>query len=748
MNRALKFFLPKLIIACLFLSAVLTVRAQYQIKSWTTDDGLPQNTVRSIVQTPDGYLWMTTLDGLARFDGVKFTGFSKQNTSGILSNRFNQLLFDSKTGDLWMATDESDVSRYRDGVFEHYEIAENEPKEPITNLVFDERGQLLALTATGVFAWNGEKFTASAAIGSEAKDKLALASKNGALWYVGKRTVPFIEPVINGGRLADYLSPDVENTDLGKYFTDSRGRLWIGTKSSGLLRIENGVLTVYDTRNGLPSNFCLPQIEDETGNLWATTDKGAVIIAPDGKVNTLTAENGLSDDSLTTITQDREGGIWIGTEFHGLNLVSRSAFAFFSKRDGLAENVVHPIFEDDGGDVWLGGRGLSVWRDNRFSEAFGRDEVLAKGATAIAQDRAGRLWFGNWGGTYYYENGKITDFSRQLGASQSVFAIRETADGALWFATNNGLFRRQNGATTQFTVADGLAGNDVKAIHESPDDTLWFGTYGGLSKYKDGVFASYTTADGLASNQIRSLYEDAGGALWIGSYDGGLTRLKDGKFTRYTTGDGLFNNGVFQILEDAAGNFWMSSNRGIYRVLKQQLNDFADGKINRIESIAYDKSDGLVETECNGGQQPAGIKARDGKLWFPTQGGVAVIDPEKIKTNSLAPPVVIETIKIDNEPVENNQTKIEIAPGKNNLEIAYTGVSFVKPEFVKFRYKLAGLDKDWVEAGNRRTAYYSYLPPGAYDFQVIAANSNGVWNTTGARVKIVVAPPFYRTYWF
>lgn len=232
---------------------------------------------------------------------------------------------------MWIATEESDVTRYRDGVFEHFEIAENEPKKSITNLVFNERGQLLALTATRVFAWNGEKFTADAAMSREAKDKLALTSKNGALWYIGRQTIPFIEPVINGGRLADYLSIDAENTDLGKYFTDRRRRLWLGTKSSGLLRIENGVLTVYNTKNGLPSNHCFPQIEDEDGNLWAASDKGAVIIDPNGKIDTLTTKNGLSDDSLTPIAQDREGGIWLGTEFHGLNLVSRSAIAFFFK---------------------------------------------------------------------------------------------------------------------------------------------------------------------------------------------------------------------------------------------------------------------------------------------------------------------------------------------------------------------------------------------------------------------------------
>ena len=288
--------------------------------------------------------------------------------------------------------------------------------------------------------------------------------------------------------------------------------------------------------------------------------------------------------------------------------------------------------------------------------------------------------------------------------------------------------------------------DDVKIIHESVDGTLWIGTYGGLSRFKDNVFTSFTANDGLASNQVRSIYEDAENVLWIGSYDGGLTRLKDGKFTRYTSNDGLFNDGVFQILEDERGNLWMSSNRGIYRVAKQQLNDFAEGKISRVESIALGKADGLLETECNGGQQPAGTKTRDGKLWFPTQHGVAVIDPKEIKSNPFAPPVIIESIKIDNELLESQQSTIKIAPGKNNLEIAYTGLSFVKSEFVKFRYRLAGQDADWVEAGNRRTAYYSYLPPGDYKFQVVVANADGVWNTEGATIGIVVEPPFYRTW--
>jgi hypothetical protein len=300
---------------------------------------------------------------------------------------------------------------------------------------------------------------------------------------------------------------------------------------------------------------------------------------------------------------------------------------------------------------------------------------------------------------------------------------------------------------TKLSVSDGLAGNDVKVFEEARDGALWIGTYGGLSRIKDGLLTSYKKSDGLASDRIRSVYEDPDGVLWIGSYDWGLTRFKHGQFTRYTSTDGLLNDGVFQILEDSSANLWMSCNRGIYRVGKRQLDDFAEGRISHIDSIAYSKADGLSETECNGGQQPAGIKTSNGELWFPTQGGVAVIRPAAIIANPLPPPVIIETVKIDNEATALENT-IRMTPGKNDLEISYTGLSFIKSELVKFRYKLVGQDADWIEARDRRTAYYSYLPPGEYTFQVIAANSDGVWNIQGATIKVVVQPPYYRTQWF
>ncbi len=300
-----------------------------------------------------------------------------------------------------------------------------------------------------------------------------------------------------------------------------------------------------------------------------------------------------------------------------------------------------------------------------------------------------------------------------------------------------------------WTVDEGLPQNSVNSILQTRDGYLWLTTSDGLVRY-DGVrFVVFNrgNSEGIVSNRFRPLYEGEDGALWAGTDDGGLTRVKGGRFTRYTTAEGLFSNGVFKILEDDAGNFWMSSNRGIFRVSRRQLEDFAEGRVGSVTSFPYGKEDGLTNTECNGGKQPAGVRTRDGRLWFPTQGGVALIDPTAVTQNKLPPPVVVEETLLDREPAAfANGLRIE--PGKENVEIKYTGLSFVKPEGVAFRYRLEGVDKDWVEAGTRRTAYYSHLPPGEYTFTVVAANSDGVWNERGTSLRVVVVPPFYRTWWF
>ena len=328
-----------------------------------------------------------------------------------------------------------------------------------------------------------------------------------------------------------------------------------------------------------------------------------------------------------------------------------------------------------------------------------------------------------------------------------VQAIYQDASGTLWFGTNRGLVSLTKNVTKLFTVNDGLATDDVRVILQTRAGDLLVGGYGGLTRIQEGHFSRWTDREGLPSSNIRSLYQDADGVVWIGTYDRGLGRFKNGAFTRFTMRDGLYDNGVFQILEDSEGSLWMSCNRGIYRVKKQELNDFADGRRSTISSIAYGKVDGMATVECNGGLSPAGVKTRDGKLWFPTQAGIAVVDPAAVSYNPHPPPVVIESIVQDRIPVRLTET-IRLPPHAQNIEVQYSAPSFIKPEQIHFKYWLEGLDSSWVDAGGRRTAYYSHLPPGQYSFRVIAGNSDGVWNEAGARIAFTVLPAYYQTTWF
>jgi len=452
---------------------------------------------------------------------------------------------------------------------------------------------------------------------------------------------------------------------------------------------------------------------------------------------------------------DKEGNTWIGTLYEGLYRARPQSITTYAKQQGLNRSEIYPVFEDRDGTIWAGSDKLYRFKDGAFTGYVTPSTLF--GIHSIYQDRAGELWVN---GRWRVEDGRVVRgiTNEMLDAAGLVWTMYEDPEGAYWFGTGSGgVVRYQNGAATRYTTEDGLAGNDTKVIIQDSAGGIWLGSYGGLTHYKDGRFTAWTERDGLPGSTVRALYQDNDGVLWIGTYDGGLGRFKDGRFTRYTMKDGLFGNGVFQILEDAAGWFWMSCNRGIYRVRKQELNDFADGKIKAITCIGYGKSDGMLSAECNGGRWPAGVRARDGKMWFPTMDGLAVIDPATMTTNAQPPPVMIEAIKIDNETVridnENgaatrSEPAFQITPRQQNFEIQYTALSFINSENLRFKYKLEGLDRDWVEAGTRRTAYFSYVPPGKYTFRVIAANSDGVWNTEGKSVRITVLPPFYRTWWF
>jgi signal transduction histidine kinase/ligand-binding sensor domain-containing protein len=744
----------------------ITAQAQYRFDSWTADNGLPQNSVYSIQQTPDGYLWLTTLDGLVRFDGVKFTVFNKSNSKNLTTNRFANL-FAETDGTLWLGTEESGLARFRNGQFQIFTTADGLLSNEIRQLQRDLDGSLLISTSHGLVRFRNEHFSVERR--ADFRNFNIYVSPSGTRWEMDKDglravgkdgratryALPFAAQNISPDRTYNYFS-------FVPMFEDGEGALWFAAAGS-LFTLKDGAVTTFTAQDGMPRSSVRSLGQDRAGAIWLGTEKDGVCRFGENRFACFGISEGLSSNYVMDLFFDREGTLWVGTNERGINRVTPRIIASVSIAEGLADKNVYPILEDKTGGVWIGSfSGLSYYKNGKITNYTRRNGLLYEIVQSLAEDGDGRLWIGSVGGIQYLENGKFTDFTEKLGLSigdNAFLDIHQDRAGAMWFATRNGLMKYADGAAKILTTAEGLPSNDVRTIYEARDGgTLWLGTSGGLGKLEgekgrkgEGeipkmVLTAYTEKDGLADN-IRTIYEDGDGTFWIGTYDNGLSRFKDGKFTNYTTANGLFSNGVFQILEDGRGNFWMSSNQGIYRVNKQQLNDFADGKTSAVTSTVFGKSDGMLNIECNGGRQPAGIKTSDGKFWFPTQDGVAIINPEAIPFNPLPPPVVIESAFLEGKKVELTD-KLEIQPDQDNLEINYTGLSFIKPEQVQFKYKLEGLDEDWTNAANRREAYYPYLPPGKYTFRVIAANSDNVWNNEGAAIAITVLPPFYRTFWF
>lgn len=747
-------FITVSILLCHFSS---TFAQQFRFDHWTVDEGLPQNSVYSITQTPDGYLWMTTFDGLVRFDGVRFTIFNKVNLKNLPSNRFYQI-FAEDDGSLWGSTEEDGIIRFKDGQLQVFNSVDGFPIKRPAIIQKDLDGSLLFTLPEAILRWRDGKLSLEKK-GDAAQFKIYV-SPQGFRWEFDKNGLRKIGR--DGSQTNLSLPFDLTKMDYSllspTIFEDKTNALWIA-KLGSLYRIKDGKTSIWGKDEGMPQSQVNKIAQDADGNLWVSTIGDGACQLKNNRFSCYNQSNGfLSENYAMDIFTDREGTIWITTNGKGFNRLNKQAVNPLSTKNGYFENGAYPIFQDSSDNIWIGSfDGLFQFKDGEINNLTQKTKLIHTIVQAFAEDKEGRIWIGGKDGVQYLQNGKVTDFTAKLGfepGKVSFWDIRQTPDNAIWFAANQGLIKLQNNTVTRFTTGNGLPTNDVKIVFERNDGALAIGTTNGLvlADYKTNensisILQTYDETNGLAGNHIRSIYEDSDRTLWIGTYDSGLSRLKDGKITNYNTFNGMFSNGVFAILEDNRQNFWMSSNQGIYRVSKQELNDFADGKISKITSTAYGKSDGMLNAECNGGRQPSALKNKDGKLWFPTQDGVAIIDSEAVPFNPNPPPVVIESAVLSGNNVDV-KNKLEIQPNQNTLEIRYTGLSFIKPEQTRFRYKLEGLDENWTEAGTRREAFYPYLPPGTYTFRVIAANSDNVWNEQGATLEITVYPAFYRTWWF
>jgi ligand-binding sensor domain-containing protein len=720
---------------------------QYVNDNWQTDQGLPENTVYSITQTKDGFLWLGTEEGVARFDGVRFTTFDKSNTPQIENNLINAL-FEDREGNLWIGTYGGGLTEYKNGKFVHYGIKQGLVDNHVICIYEDSQNVIWIGTTNGLSRLNHGRFELYrtdrglidnwiVTIADDFAGGVWIGTAKGLCHWQHEKITPV---PIAGSQVVFCL------------YSEAPDDLWIGTFNT-LKHLLHNHLDSYNLNTATPNIPVRTIYRDRDKNLLLGTLGNGLNRFRDGKFESFTTKEGFITDMVHSLYEDREGNLWIGSS-NGLGRLRNGKFLSYSPAEGLSFDRVWCVFEDSQNQVWIGtdGGGLNLFRNGKFSNFKTQDGLSSDLISALAEDHNGNLWIGTLGGgVNRFSHGQFVRYTTKEGLSGNwIWSIYADHQGGIWFGTyNHGVTLLKKGTFTIYNTSNGFPSDSVHSISETPDGTLYFATVGGgLARWKDGNITTYSTKQGLASDDLKFVYVDSKGTFWITSSNQGLIRLKDGRSTNITQKDGLLNDSIHGILEDNAGNLWMSTNRGIFNVKKQLLEDFALGKIHHIEITRFGKSDGMKSDECNGGFQPSAWKTHDGRLWFPTNNGVVVIDPEHITENRLIPPVRIQEVVVDNELTFQSPNGLVIEPGKDKFEFHYTALSLMDPNKVQFKYKIEGFDRDWVNAGTRRVAYYTHLPAGKYQFKVEACNNDGLWNEAGAMFSFQLKPHFYQTSWF
>lgn len=735
----------------LSLHAALPVTNAYSVRVWQTDDGLPQNSVHAIAQSADGYLWIGTHEGLARFDGVRFTPVDEE----VLKHGWITALCAASDGSLWIACDGYGVARLKDGKFSWLAETNGLPSNQTRCLLESKDGSLWIGGEGGLTRFKDAKlttFTDRNGLGDNSVRAICEDS-SGAVRVATRRGLSSLNA--DGFFSTVNLAAGMVGNALRCVEVDRHGRIWAGS-NAGLNCLDGEQRTFYSASDGLPDRITTVLYKDRRGELWVGTYSGLASIV-DQKLVSQPINEGVPGDRIHAIYQDREDNLWVGS-WDGLCRITPARFTTYSTQQGLNCNNVMSVYQDSGGTMWFGtwGGGLNELRGGKIfcygaTNGLTHDFVLS---LHEARDRS--LWVGMefGGGLNRLQNERRNTFTKQAGLTNAAIrVVHEDREGTLWLGTSSGIRMLKDGKLATYTTANGLAGNLVMAICEDQSGRLWFGTDGGLSRWQGGAFTNLTIGDGLSHNGVNAIYEDREGVLWLGTKGGGLNRFRNGKFTAYMSRQGLFSDEVYEILEDDGGYFWMSCRKGIFRVSRRELDAFDRGEVETINCIAYGKADGLVSVQCNGVAKPAGWKGRDGRLWFPTIRGAVAVD-SRIKANLLPPPVVIEEIVADQHSMRPSSSvgpdfgTITVPSGRGELEIRFTALSFQAPEKNRFRYQLAGVDRDWVDGDTSRAVRYNNVAPGEYQFRVTASNNDGVWNATGATILLIYEPHFWQTLWF
>ncbi|HXC95067.1 MAG TPA: two-component regulator propeller domain-containing protein [Edaphobacter sp.] len=697
---------------------------------WSSENGLPQNSIHQILQTHDGYLWIATEGGIARFNGVQFTVFNHENTAAFSSND-TCCLTEDRTGALWIGTADG-VLRYAQGEFRRYTIADGLPSSLVVSLAPATDGSVLVLTSMGLTRHQDQKFTSieilPSALGTGPDGHVWLATPAGAFSYNNEH--------ISALPLANLPTEPIEG--LGSL---RNGLVWLRTRTS-LLVWNRGVVRTWHSGRELPGTRVQSFLEDSRGNLWVGTDQGLVQLLSPSK-SPLEIQPLIGATSVLALFEDREHNLWVGTDISGLHVLRRQKFRTLPQ---LSSRAITAITENSDGTVWVGTKeGLFRDKNNDLRQLTTKDGLISDVILSLAADPDGSLWIGTPDGLDHLQGEKIKSFTSADGLPDDLIrSLYCDTDGSLWVGTRHGLahWKDQHFAIQSDDSLNGLIG----AMLRSSSNDLWVATLNGLVRIRDGKLNLYTKGQGLSGDVITSLLEDANHSLWVGTRENGLSRSVSDGFSAIRAQD--VPHEIDSILEDRRGYLWLASSRGITRVLASELAACGKESLCTPHVASYGSSDGMPSEEMSSSGHPSAWKMTDGRLWFATRKGVAIADPNDIVINSTRPPVVVERFTVDDVEWKATGSELTIPPGHVRYAFEYAALNFVSPLRARYRYILEGFDKDWTSVGSRRNAYYTNLPPRHYRFRVQAANEDGIWNETGAELSFVIKPPFYRTFWF
>jgi ligand-binding sensor domain-containing protein len=724
----------------------------YVRRTWDIDSGLPQNTITAMIQTPDGYMWFGTENGLARFDGRNFTVFDKQHTSGLMSNQISSLAVDSEN-DLWVGTRGGGVSRFRKGEFEPFLTQNGVPGNSVRCLHADAKGNVwIGTENSGLVRFSGGVFQTYTMAASGLLDNsiVAMASDaSGTFWVATSSGLNVME---RGKFLPLMQNNPATPNFIRSMYLDLHHNLWLGTNGYGVMAWQpgkTGYSTTYSSRQGLTDNTVTSIFQDSADALWVGTLNGGLNRVVNGKVTALSTPGSSRGIAVLNIMEDREGGLWIGTSSRGATCLRNNAVLTLAQSSGLPSDVILPVFEDAEQTMWIGtNQGLVHFRkggSDRYAVHEGLPDELV---SSITQDGSGTIWAGTRRGLARLgpKAKKFAAVPDQPGLQSSfVHCLFTDRNGDVWIGSRSGLTHYDGSRFVTYTVDDGLPSSHVLSIHQSRDGALWAGTDGGgLAVLREGHFTSYNSHDGLPDDVVLAITEDTEGEILLGTSSAGLVRFASGRFTAFGTAQGLPDDTIYQILDDRCGRLWMSSTRGIFSLAKSSLNETVSDGAPGIDYTLYGTGDGMRTRECSGGFQPAGARTQDGRLWFPTEAGLSVLNPKELSYDMTPLAVNLERVSINgNWTVAFGQLTLQ--PAQNSLTLQYAAPSFAFGSHPIYRYWMSGLEDGWNAPTMEQSARYTNVPPGEYKFRVAASRDGRHWMSEAQPLDVVLPPHYYAT---